>query len=57
MTAFQEIEQSSLYDIEGGCTWCKVGSTLITVGGVAASGFNPVAIAVAVPAIVLTWAY
>ena len=56
MDCYIELSKEELSVIEGGCTWCKVGATLIAVGGVVASGCNPVAIAFAIPCIFFTWA-
>lgn len=56
MNNFAELSDYELLSIEGGCTWCRVGATLITVGGVVASGCNPVAVGFGVVAIAATWA-
>lgn len=56
MDCYIELSKEELSVIDGGCTWCKVGATLITVGGVVASGCNPVAIGFAIPGIIFTWA-
>ncbi len=56
MDCFSNIENEELLYIDGGCVWCRIGATLITVGGVVASGFNPVAVGLAIPAIIFTWA-
>ena len=56
MNNFAELSDYELLSIEGGCTWCRVGATLITVGGVVASGCNPVAVGFGVVAIATTWA-
>lgn len=55
MNEFYEMTEGELDSIVGGCTWCKVGATLMTVGGVVASGCNPVAVGLAVPAVIATW--
>ncbi len=56
MNTFTEINELELISIDGGCTWCRVGATLMTVGGVVASGCNPVAVTLAVPSLIVTWA-
>lgn len=56
MNTFSEMTQIELYENQGGCFWCRIGATVITVGGVVASGCNPVAIVLAVPAVIFTWA-
>lgn len=56
MNTFIEINEFELTSIDGGCTWCRVGATLMTVGGVVASGCNPVAVTLAVPSLIVTWA-
>ena len=56
MNNFKELNQNELNAIDGGCVWCRIGATLMTVGGVVASGCNPVAVGLAVPALIFTWA-
>ena len=56
MENFNELKSTDLFDISGGCFWCKAGATLITIGGVVASGCNPVAFGLAIPALIFTWA-
>lgn len=56
MTAYIELTPCEMMEIDGGCTWCKIGATIITVGGVVLSGCNPIAVGAAVPAIIFTWA-
>ncbi len=51
-----ELSETELVEIGGGCVWCRIGATLITVGGVVASGCNPVAVGFAVPSLIFTWA-
>lgn len=55
MNNLYEMTNVELDQVDGGCTWCKVGATIMTVGGVVASGCNPVAVALAVPAVIATW--
>lgn len=55
MNEFNIMTDEEILVIDGGCTWCRAGATLMTVGGVVASGCNPVAVALAVPAIIATW--
>lgn len=56
MNLYVELSENELTELSGGCVWCRIGATIITVGGVVASGCNPVAIAFAVPSLVFTWA-
>ena len=56
MNAYSELTPQEMMVINGGCTWCRIGATLLTVGGVVLSGCNPIAVAAAVPAIIFTWA-
>ena len=55
MIEFQMLNEQEMLDVEGGCTWCKVGQTLIAVGGVLATGVNPAAVAIAAVSIACTW--
>ncbi|MGN0305645.1 MAG: hypothetical protein ACI4D2_05750 [Lachnospiraceae bacterium] len=56
MNTFTEINELELTSIDGGCTWYRVGATLMTVGGVEASGCDPVAVTLAAPSLIVTWA-
>ena len=56
MNNFVELTNFEMDEIDGGCVWCRVEATMMTVGGVVASGCNPVAVVLAVPALIATWA-
>lgn len=55
MQNFMEISQADLFDITGGGIWGKIGSSLITIGGVIASGCNPISIVIGVVSLIAIW--
>lgn len=52
---FNELQCEELISIEGGCTGCKVGGTLVTVGGLIAFGVSGPAVFVAAVALYTIW--
>lgn len=56
MSNYIIMTNSDLMETDGGCTWCKVGQSLITVGGIIATGCNPVSLTIGGIALIATWA-
>lgn len=52
---FEEMKKDDLTIIEGGCTGCKVGGTLVTVGSLIAFGVSGPALFVAAVALYTIW--
>lgn len=57
MDNFSNISNADLEAINGGGIWGKIGGTLITVGGVIATGVNPVSVVIGVIALGDIWVY
>lgn len=50
-----ELSEKDLMDIDGGCTGCKVGATLLTVGAVLVTGATPAAWILCGVSLYMTW--
>lgn len=57
MENFSYISNDDLEAINGGGIWGKIGGTLITVGGVIATGVNPVSVVIGAIALGDIWIY
>ncbi len=57
MDNFISISSADLEAINGGGIWGQIGGTLITVGGVIATGVNPVSVAIGIVALGDIWVY
>lgn len=55
MNTFVELKSRDLEIIDGGCVWCKIGGTLVTVGGVIATGVNPVSVGIGLVSLYTIW--
>lgn len=55
MEKFSNLRTDEMMAIDGGCTWCKVGATLITVGGVLVTGVTGVGVAWGIMGIATIW--
>lgn len=49
------LTNDELYGVEAGGIWGKIGGTLITVGGVIATGVNPVSVTIGVITLGTIW--
>lgn len=49
------LTNDELYDVEAGGIWGKIGGSLVTVGGIIATGVNPVSVTIGVISLGTIW--